>query len=40
MVDIMLYVHQLPPRQTSAQKTFHMTLCDNVHSGDAIGYFV
>ena len=34
MVDIVLCVHQLPPRQTSAQKTFVMTLCDNVHSGD------
>ena len=36
VVDIVFCVHQLPPHQTSAQKTFDMTLCDNVHSGDAI----
>ena len=39
-VDIVLCVHTLPPRQTSVQKTFDMTLCDYVHSGDAIGSFV
>ena len=40
MVDIVLCVHHLPPRPTSAPKTFDMTLCDNVHSGDAVGSFV
>ena len=40
VVDIVFCVHLLPPHQTSAHKTFDMTLCDNVHSGYAIGSFV
>ena len=40
VVDVVFCVHQLQPHQTSAHKTFDMTLCNNVHSGDAIGSFV
>ena len=40
VVDIVLCVHLLPPKQTSAYVTLDMTLFDNVHSGDAIGSFV
>ena len=40
VVDIVFCVHLLPPHQTSAHKKLDMTVCDNVHSGDAIGSFV
>ena len=37
MVDIVLYMYILPPHQLRAFKTINVTLCDNEHSGDAIG---
>ena len=40
VIDIVFCVLLLPPHQTSACETFDMTLCDNVHSGDAMGSFV
>ena len=39
-VNILFCVHILPIAQTTDSETLDMTLCDSVHSGDAIGSFV
>ena len=39
-VNVLFCVHILPPAQTTDSETCDMTLCDSVHSGDAIGSFV
>ena len=35
-VDIVCYMHSLPPHQFRALRTFNVTLYDSEHSGDAI----
>ena len=40
MVDILCYMYSLPPHQLRGFETIIVTLCDNEHSGDAIGSYV
>ena len=40
VVDLLCYMYILPPHQLHAFKTIVVTLCDNEHSGDAIGSYV